>query len=193
MPIDKDVGVNEDRHGHAIRPASAFGRRPTPSSRAALPGNAPSPRRPSWRGARRPPTTRRTRCTKEMSRRSNKCVRRHATIRPILPAALTTGSGQGHFTLRLRCRVGRLAEGTNPTWSIVRSAGWTSGYAFGSPDLQREMALGSVQREFGEPSPATPGRVQPFSISLTEPSSRPFWPITTSRVHRASPSRQSRS
>ena len=36
-------------------------------------------------------------------------------------------------------------------------------------------------------------RAQPFSIRLTEISSRPFCPITTSRVHRSSPSRQSRS
>ena len=35
--------------------------------------------------------------------------------------------------------------------------------------------------------------IQPVSIRPTEPSSNPFRPITTSRVLRSSPSRQSRS
>ena len=46
----------------------------------------------------------------------------------------------------------------------------------------------SISRVFG-----VPGRAQPLSISLTESSSSPLRPITTSRVHRSSPSRQSRS
>ena len=46
---------------------------------------------------------------------------------------------------------------------------------------------------FGNRVSATPDWRQPFSIFLTESSSRPFRPMTTSRVHRSSPARQSRS
>ena len=54
-------------------------------------------------------------------------------------------------------------------------------------------ALDRGYRGFGKSSSSDADWAHPVSIRLTEPSSRPLRPITTSRVHRSSPSRQSRS